>query len=67
MPTGPFRWILQIVDGAGNVTTDTARGHLDVASAPAPTLGDPGPDVTMAAGERLLRAVPVTDAVAGDG
>ena len=61
VPDGPFRWILQIVDGAGNVTTETARGHLDVANAPAPTLGDPGPDVTIAAGERLLRAVPVTE------
>ena len=67
VPDVPFRWILQVVDGAGNVTTDTARGHLDVAGAPAPALGDPGPDVTIAVGERLLRAVPVTDGGAAAG
>ena len=31
----------------------SARGHLDVAGAVAPTLGDAGPDVTVAVGERL--------------
>ncbi len=43
VPTVPFRWILQVVDGAGNVTTDTARGHLDVAGASAPPSAMPVP------------------------
>lgn len=66
VPTTPFRWILQVVDGAGNVTTDSARGHLDIAGAPAPTLGDPGPEATVTAGDRLQRPVDVTDATPND-
>lgn len=60
--TGPYRWILQVVDGAGNVTTDSARGRIAVADAPAPVLGDPGPAITAVAGERVVRSIPVTAA-----
>ncbi|MFD4958315.1 hypothetical protein [Microbacterium sp. NPDC058389] len=66
VPTTPFRWMLQVVDAAGNVAVDTARGRLDVAAQAAPALGDPGPDATVAVGDRLLRTVDVTDAVAGE-
>ncbi|MGN6218955.1 MAG: hypothetical protein ACTHNQ_05585 [Microbacterium sp.] len=66
VPTTPFRWMVQVVDAAGNVAVDTARGHLDVAAAPPPALGDPGQDATVAVGGRLLRAVEVTDAAPGE-
>ncbi|MFH8251317.1 hypothetical protein ACH3VR_13175 [Microbacterium sp. B2969] len=66
VPDGPFRWMAQVVDAAGNVATDTSRGHLDVENAAPPTLGDPGPDATVPLGQRLLRGVEVTDAVAGE-
>ncbi|GEM_PF-6722984 len=66
VPATPFRWMVQVVDAAGNVAVDTARGHLDVAAAPAPVLGDAGPDATAAVGDRLLRAVEVTDAAPGE-
>ena len=33
---GPARWIVQVVDAAGNVAIETARGHLDVAGPPRP-------------------------------
>lgn len=56
---GPFRWFLQVVDQAGNVAIDTARGHLDVANAPAPRLPSAGPDATLRVGDRLLRDVAV--------
>ncbi|QIG39261.1 hypothetical protein G5T42_06975 [Microbacterium sp. 4R-513] len=65
-PAGPYRWMLQVVDSSGNVSTDTSRGHLDVAQAVAPTLGDAGPDASVDLGERLLRSVPITDAVDGE-
>lgn len=57
---GPYRWILQVVDGAGNITTDSARGRIQVTDAPAPEFGDPGGDVTATAGERVVRSIPVT-------
>jgi hypothetical protein len=62
----PFRWILQVVDAAGNVATETRRGHLDPAAAAAPTLGTPGDDVTVEAGDRVARTVDVTDAAPGE-
>ncbi|WP_243075396.1 hypothetical protein [Microbacterium sp. SS28] len=67
VPTTPFRWMVQVVDAAGNVATETSRGRLGVAGAAAPTLGDAGPDTTVDVGARVLRAVPVTDGVAGEG
>ena len=62
----PFRWILQVVDAAGNVTTETQDGHLDPAAAVAPALGAPGDDVTVEAGSRVARSVELTDALAGE-
>jgi hypothetical protein len=59
---GPYRWILQVVDGAGNVTTDSARGRIQVTDAAPPVLGDPGADATVTAGERVVRSIPVTAA-----
>ena len=63
---GQARWILQAVDAAGNVAIETARGHLDVAGAASPHLGDPGPAATVEVGGRLVRSVTVEDAVAGE-
>ncbi|WP_248146877.1 hypothetical protein [Microbacterium aoyamense] len=57
---GEFRWFLQIVDAAGNVGVDTARGHLDSWGAEAPVIGDLGPDAPLTAGERLQRSVDIT-------
>ncbi|TDN91366.1 PD40 domain-containing protein [Microbacterium sp. BK668] len=65
-PDGAFRWMVQVVDASGNVAVDTSRGHLDVANAPAPTLADPGPEAAIGAGDRILRAVAVTDARPGE-
>ena len=65
-PAGSFRWMAQIIDSAGNVTVDSSQGHLDVAGAVAPTLGDPGPAVTIPLGERLQRAVEITDGIPGE-
>ncbi|GAA1975355.1 hypothetical protein [Microbacterium pumilum] len=61
-----YRWILQVADAAGNVVVDTDRGHLDVESAPAPSLGDAGGTAVVAAGASLRREVEVTDAAAGE-
>jgi len=68
VPNGgsPFRWILQVVDAAGNVATETQRGHLDPAAAVAPTLGAAGDDVTVDAGKRVARVIEVTDAAPGE-
>ena len=63
---GPFRWFLQVVDQAGNVGVDTARGHLDIANAPAPRLASAGPDVTLHVGDRLLRDIALPDASVDD-
>ncbi|GAA5196265.1 hypothetical protein [Microbacterium jejuense] len=62
----PFRWLLQVVDAAGNVATESQDGHLDPASAAAPTLGTIGDDATVDAGDRLARTVEVTDAAPGE-
>ncbi|GAA5209610.1 PD40 domain-containing protein [Microbacterium kyungheense] len=62
----PFRWILQVVDAAGNVATQTQHGHLDLAAAAAPALGAPGDDATVEAGSRLERTIAVTDAAPGE-
>lgn len=58
---GPFRWMLQIVDAAGNVTTETERGRLSVAAAAAPTLPAPEP-LTVTAGGFAQTSIEVTDA-----
>lgn len=63
---GPFRWIVQVVDGAGNVATESARGHLDPAAAAAPALSDSGEPVALSAGGRLLRSVAIDDTVASE-
>ena len=63
---GPFRWIVQVVDGAGNVATESARGHLDPAAASAPTLSDSGDPVALSVGARLLRSVTIENAVEGE-
>ena len=63
---GPYRWILQAVDAAGNVGIYTARGHIDVGGTQAPALGSMGGDATVAPGERLARSVEVTDATLGE-
>ena len=65
-PVGSFRWMAQVVDSGGNVTVDSSQGHLDVAGAVAPALGDPGPAVTIPLGERLQRAVEITDGIPGE-
>ncbi len=61
----PFRWFLQVVDAAGNVAIDTSRGRIDVGATTPPILEDV-PAATVAVGERLFRAVEVTDAKPGD-
>lgn len=58
--TGPYRWILQAVDTAGNVATDSARGRIEVvAPARPPTLGPAGPDAVADPGQRVLRTIDV--------
>ena len=64
--SGSSRWIMQAVDEAGNVAIETSRGHLDVAGAGTPQLGDPGPDAIIGAGGRLVRGVAIEDAAEGD-
>ncbi|MET0734987.1 MAG: hypothetical protein ABWY55_04995 [Microbacterium sp.] len=61
----PFRWILQVADDAGNVTTETARGHFEEFRAEPPTLGDQV-DETVEAGARLQRVVEVGDVDVSD-
>ncbi|MHC2999870.1 hypothetical protein [Microbacterium sp. HJ5] len=63
--SGAYRWILQVVDAAGNVTTDSARGRIHVAGAPAPALGEAGDAVTVTAGERVVRSIPITNVEPG--
>ena len=64
--SGPFRWIVQVVDAYGNVATDTARGHLDKVDAPVPALGDPGVAATIVVGDRVSRSIPVGQVALGD-
>ena len=64
--TSEFRWFLQVVDAAGNVGVDTARGHLDSWGAQAPELGPAGKDEVLDVGGRLVRSVEVDDATVDD-
>ncbi|MEU1971523.1 hypothetical protein ABZ477_07695 [Microbacterium sp. NPDC019599] len=66
VPPTTFRWILQVIDAEGNVTTESSRGHLTRANAPAPELSDPGEDVTVDAGTRVARALDLSGVQAGD-
>jgi hypothetical protein len=66
VPDEPFRWILQVVDAAGNVATETARGRLPVAAADAPDILATGGPAEVAVGERLVRSMEITDSRAGD-
>ena len=61
-----YRWILQLVDAAGNVAIETDRGRLGVVGAAAPELGELGDAVDLVAGSRLQRSVEITDAAPGD-
>ncbi|MEU1971520.1 hypothetical protein ABZ477_07680 [Microbacterium sp. NPDC019599] len=63
---GPYRWILQVVDAAGNVATETQRGHLEPMGAAAPALSGIGDDTALVAGQSLARTVEVTDAAPGE-
>ncbi|WP_404429346.1 hypothetical protein LG299_08910 [Microbacterium lacus] len=62
VPNGPFRWILQVVDTAGNVTTETARGKLAVTSDPTYPEYTTGGEATAEVGSRFVRTIEVTDA-----
>ncbi|MBP1079257.1 fructose-specific component phosphotransferase system IIB-like protein [Microbacterium terrae] len=65
--TGPYRWILQLVDAAGNVTTDSDRGRLTTAAAVvAPSLGDAGTTVEAVVGDRVQRTIAVEGVAPGD-
>lgn len=66
VPDEEFRWILQVVDAAGNVATDTARGRLAPAAASQPTIVATGGDETVEVGKRLLRTIEITDVAAGE-
>jgi hypothetical protein len=56
--TGPVRWILQSVDGGGNVAVESGRGQLPVAAAAPPTI-PAQQDATVLAGGRLQRTVTI--------
>lgn len=66
VPEEEFRWILQVVDAAGNVATDTARGRLAPAAASHPTIVATGGDETVEVGSRLVRTMEVTDVSADE-
>lgn len=59
--TTAVRWFAQVVDAAGNVGIDTARGQLERLSTLAPSF-NPGGLATVAYGDRLFRNVTFTDA-----
>ncbi|MDY0908353.1 C25 family cysteine peptidase [Microbacterium sp. CFBP9034] len=63
---GPFRWILQVVDAAGNVTTDSDRGRLPLADQVAPTLADGGETETAQVGDRVVRGLEIGEVEPGD-
>ncbi|MCH6231664.1 hypothetical protein MK786_13010 [Microbacterium sp. CFH 31415] len=63
--SGPYRWIAQAVDASGNVATDSARGRIQVAGAAGPVLGAPGGPLTVNAGDRVVRSIPITEAAPG--
>ncbi|WP_127473410.1 PD40 domain-containing protein [Microbacterium sulfonylureivorans] len=63
---GPFRWILQVVDAAGNVTTDSDRGRLPAVDTADPTLAAGGDELVVTSGDRVVRSVVVGDVEPGD-
>ncbi|MHC2999866.1 hypothetical protein [Microbacterium sp. HJ5] len=64
--TTPVRWIVQVLDAAGNVATESARGHLDTAGAAAPAIEGSTEGADVRPGERLTRAFVIGDATPGE-
>ncbi len=60
------RWIVQVADAAGNVATDSSRGHLDTAGAGAPTLGSVTEPGSLKVGERLRTSLVVGGVTPGE-
>ncbi len=63
---GPYRWILQVADAAGNVVVETNRGHLDKEAAPAPIIGDAEGPAVVTLGTSLQRGIEVKEVAAGE-
>ncbi|WP_127473414.1 hypothetical protein [Microbacterium sulfonylureivorans] len=61
-----MRWIVQVADTAGNVATESTRGHLDPAAAPAPTIDTAAEPVALKVGERLVQPFAVGEVTAGE-
>ncbi|MDX6372182.1 MAG: hypothetical protein QOD98_1170, partial [Nocardioidaceae bacterium] len=59
--TGTLRWIVQAVDGAGNVAISTNRGAMNKVSA-VPPVFDAGANASLEIGGRLTRSVAISDA-----
>lgn len=57
---GSYRWIVQVADVAGNVAIETAQGRIAAAQPDPPELGGPGSDVSVTAGERVVRGIPIS-------
>lgn len=57
---GSYRWIVQVADVAGNVAIETAQGRIAAAQPEPPELGGPGSDVSITAGNRVVRGIPIS-------
>ncbi len=62
----PYRWILQVVDAAGNVAVDSNRGRVGVFRAATPELGPAGGAATVSVGDALRRTIAIEDGTPGE-
>jgi hypothetical protein len=62
----PMRWIVQVADTAGNVATESARGHLDPAGRGAPTIDGAAGPIALTVGDRLVQSFTVGESEPGE-